>query len=126
MDYTALEAKRRDIADFIGENLVFGLVGNVGLVGKSNLVNYRGPTMLSTTLHGMSILLRVCKWDWFINLSASDYPLISQDDLIHAFSELPRDLNFIQHTSRLGWKLFCLLGHLWIADDSVVLKENCL
>lgn len=26
-------------------------------------------------------------------------------DLIHAFSELPRDLNFIQHTSRLGWKL---------------------
>lgn len=26
-------------------------------------------------------------------------------DLIYAFSELPRDLNFIQHTSRLGWKM---------------------
>ena len=88
MDYTALEAKRRDIADFIGENLVFGLVGNVGLVGKSNLVNYRGPTMLSTTLHGMSILLRVCKWDWFINLSASDYPLISQDGMVSFLSLL--------------------------------------
>ncbi|KAG1358683.1 putative Beta-glucuronosyltransferase GlcAT14A [Cocos nucifera] len=61
--------------------------------------------MLSTTLHAMAILLRSCRWDWFINLSASDYPLITQDDLIVAFSKLPRDLNFIQHSSHLGWKI---------------------
>ncbi|OAP04529.1 hypothetical protein AXX17_AT3G03050 [Arabidopsis thaliana] len=30
---------------------------------------------------------------------------LSDNDLIYAFSELPRDLNFIQHTSRLGWKM---------------------
>jgi len=27
-------------------------------------------------------------------------------DLIDAFSTLPRNLNFIQHSSRLGWKLY--------------------
>ncbi|EXB68031.1 Xylosyltransferase 1 [Morus notabilis] len=102
----APEREHRALKEFVGKEAVFGQVGNVWIVGKSNLVTYRGPTMLSTTLHGMAILLRLCNnWDWFINLSASDYPLVSQDDLIHAFSELPRDLNFIQHSSHLGWKL---------------------
>ncbi|PON37162.1 Glycosyl transferase [Trema orientale] len=106
MDYGAPEAEHRDLAEFVSGDPVFSQVGNVWIVGKSNSVTYRGPTMLSTTLHAMAILLRVSRWDWFINLSASDYPLVSQDDLIHAFSELPsKDLNFIQHSSRLGWKL---------------------
>lgn len=26
-------------------------------------------------------------------------------DMIEAFSEVPRHLNFIQHTSHLGWKM---------------------
>jgi len=26
-------------------------------------------------------------------------------DLMEAFAGLPRDLNFIQHTSHLGWKM---------------------
>ncbi|CAI9298406.1 unnamed protein product [Lactuca saligna] len=43
-------------------------------------------------------------WDWFINLSASDYPLVTQDDLLHTLSTVPRDLNFIEHTSDIGWK----------------------
>ncbi|PQQ10559.1 beta-glucuronosyltransferase GlcAT14A [Prunus yedoensis var. nudiflora] len=105
MDYAAPEAEHRDIADFVAGDPVFGQVGNVWVLGKSNLVTYRGPTMLATTLHALALLLRTCKWDWFINLSASDYPLITQDDLMHSFSDLPRDLNFIQHSSRLGWKL---------------------
>lgn len=25
-------------------------------------------------------------------------------DLLHTFSSLPRDLNFIDHTSNIGWK----------------------
>ncbi|KAB2607690.1 xylosyltransferase 1-like [Pyrus ussuriensis x Pyrus communis] len=105
MDYAAPEDEHRDIADFVAGDPVFGQVGNVWVLGKPNLVTYRGPTMLATTLHALSLLLRTWDWDWFINLSASDYPLITQDDLIHAFSDLPRDLNFIHHTSRLGWKL---------------------
>ncbi|EOY10453.1 Core-2/I-branching beta-1,6-N-acetylglucosaminyltransferase family protein [Theobroma cacao] len=105
LDYEAPAREHRAIAEFVSNDPVFSLAGNVYIVGKPNLVTYRGPTMLATTLHAMSMLLRCCKWDWFINLSASDYPLVTQDDLIHAFSDLPKDLNFIQHTSHLGWKL---------------------
>ncbi|KAF2282372.1 hypothetical protein GH714_043834 [Hevea brasiliensis] len=36
--------------------------------------------MVSNTLHAAAILLRDGgDWDWFINLSASDYPLLTQD-----------------------------------------------
>ncbi|KAF2288150.1 hypothetical protein GH714_004681 [Hevea brasiliensis] len=108
VDADAPEVEHRAITEFVSSDPVFSLVGNVWIVGKSSLVTYRGPTMLATTLHAMAILLRTCKWDWFINLSASDYPLVTQDDLIDAFSGLPRDLNFIQHSSHLGWKLFSL------------------
>ncbi|KAJ4842728.1 hypothetical protein Tsubulata_037283 [Turnera subulata] len=105
VDYDAPEKEHAQIAEFVSSDPVFSQVGNVWIVGKPNLVTYRGPTMLATTLHAVAILLRTCKWDWFINLSASDYPLVTQDDLIDAFSGLPRHLNFIQHSSRLGWKL---------------------
>ncbi|KAL2900767.1 Beta-glucuronosyltransferase GlcAT14A, partial [Bienertia sinuspersici] len=105
LDYGAPKSQHSEIADFVYKNDVFGQVGNVWIVGKPNIVTYRGPTMLSTTLHAMSIFLKICQWDWFINLSASDYPLVTQDDLIDAFSDLPKDLNFIHHTSNLGWKL---------------------
>ncbi|KAF8398066.1 hypothetical protein HHK36_016993 [Tetracentron sinense] len=105
MDRGSPEKEHLELAQFISSDPVFAQVGNVWVVENPNLVTYRGPTMLSTTLHGMAKLLRNCRWDWFINLSASDYPLVTQDDLIHAFSNLPRDLNFIQHSSHLGWKL---------------------
>ncbi|OVA11549.1 Glycosyl transferase [Macleaya cordata] len=115
MDQDAPKTEHLKLAQFVSDDPVFGQIGNVWIVGKPNLVTYRGPTMLATTLHAISILLRSCKWDWFINLSASDYPLITQDgkifhethfsDLIHSFSKLPRDLNFIQHSSHLGWKM---------------------
>ncbi|KAJ6770397.1 GLYCOSYLTRANSFERASE [Salix purpurea] len=79
--------------------------GNVYMISKANMVTYRGPTMVSNTLHACAILLKRRKdWDWFINLSASDYPLVTQDDLIYTFSTINRNLNFIEHTSQLGWK----------------------
>ncbi|MFS7918344.1 putative glycosyl transferase, family 14 [Helianthus anomalus] len=43
-------------------------------------------------------------WDCLINLGAFDYPLITQENLIHTFSSLQRDFNFIDHTSIPGWK----------------------
>ncbi|KAJ3673571.1 hypothetical protein LUZ60_005563 [Juncus effusus] len=105
LDLEAPPEEHLQLSKFIANQPTFVQIGNVWIVQKSNLVTYRGPTMLSTTLHAISILLRTCQWDWFINLSASDYPLITQDDLIAAFSSLPRDTNFIGHTSRLGWKI---------------------
>lgn len=36
--------------------------------------------MVANTLHAAAVLLREGgDWDWFINLSASDYPLVTQD-----------------------------------------------
>jgi hypothetical protein len=59
---------------------VYAAAGNVWIVGRPNLVTYRGPTMLTTTLHAVALLLRLRRrWDWFVNLSASDYPLVTQD-----------------------------------------------
>ncbi|GAA0141723.1 glycosyltransferase [Lithospermum erythrorhizon] len=110
LDRDAPEVEHQEIARFISSEHVFIEVGNIWMVRKPNLVTYRGPTMLATTLHAMSMLLRAedksrSKWDWFINLSASDYPLVTQDDLIYAFSCLPKDLNFVQHSNHLGWKM---------------------
>lgn len=68
-------------------------------------MTYMGSSGLAATLHAASVLLRMeGGWDWFVTLSAADYPLLTQDDLIHVFSSAPRDLNFIDHTSDLGWK----------------------
>ncbi|GER51988.1 Core-2/I-branching beta-1,6-N-acetylglucosaminyltransferase family protein, partial [Striga asiatica] len=106
VDAAAPEAEHREISKFVSNHSVFARVGNVWVVGKPSLVTYRGPTMLAATLHGIAALLRLAgDWDWFVNLSAADYPLVTQDDLIDAFSELPKDMNFVQHNSHLGWKL---------------------
>jgi len=82
MDSGAPEAEHRDVVQHVAKDPVYGALGNVWVVEKRNLVTYKGPTMLSTTLHAMAMLLRTCQWDWFINLSASDYPLVTQDGTV--------------------------------------------
>ncbi|CAI0542960.1 unnamed protein product [Linum tenue] len=106
LDLEAPVEERLELIRWVNEGeKVFQEVGNVRAVVRSNLVTYRGPTMVSNTLHAAAILLRDGgEWDWFINLSASDYPLVTQDDLLHTLSSIPRDLNFIEHTSDIGWK----------------------
>ncbi|KAL6543809.1 hypothetical protein OROGR_010306 [Orobanche gracilis] len=79
--------------------------GNVDVIGKPDPNTYMGSTNLAAILRAAAVLLKVDGgWDWFITLSAMDYPLITQDDLSHVFSSIRRDLNFIDHTSDLGWK----------------------
>lgn len=105
LDLEAPAVERVTLASRIANHTVFSKVGNVYMITKANMVTYRGPTMVANTLHASAIHLNRSKnWDWFINLSASDYPLVTQDDLIDAFSDLNRNLNFIEHTSQLGWK----------------------
>lgn len=84
LDNGAPQVEHQEISRFVSSNPVFSEVGNVWIVKKGNLVTYRGPTMLATTLHAMSMLLRTANWDWFINLSASDYPLVTQDGKVSA------------------------------------------
>ncbi|XP_022041128.1 beta-glucuronosyltransferase GlcAT14A-like [Helianthus annuus] len=72
--------ERTELASRVENDLVFSTVGNVYVITKANMVTYRGPTMVSNTLHACAILIRKFKdWDWFINLSASDYLLVTQD-----------------------------------------------
>ncbi|XP_043687053.1 beta-glucuronosyltransferase GlcAT14B-like [Telopea speciosissima] len=107
LDLESTPKERIDLLDYIRTHQIFASVGNVRMITKANLVTYKGPTMVANTLHAAAILLKEGgDWDWFINLSASDYPLVTQDDLLHTFSYLPRDLNFMDHTSNIGWKEF--------------------
>ncbi|KAG6484738.1 beta-glucuronosyltransferase GlcAT14B-like [Zingiber officinale] len=105
LDLESPVGERRELSARVAGDAVFAAVGNVRVIEKANMVTYRGPTMVANTLHACAILLKMGKnWDWFINLSASDYPLATQDDILHAFSSLPRNISFMEHTSRLGWK----------------------
>ncbi|BFG40076.1 hypothetical protein CerSpe_263500 [Prunus speciosa] len=105
LDLEASAEERMDLAKFVKNEPLFTKLGNVRAVVRANLVTYRGPTMVTNTLHAAAILFKEGgDWDWFINLSASDYPLVTQDDLLHVLSSIPRNLNFIEHTSDIGWK----------------------
>ncbi|CAM0878841.1 unnamed protein product [Alopecurus aequalis] len=79
--------------------------GNVDVVGRPAAGTPMGSSGLAATLRAAAALLRLdAEWDWFVTLHAADYPLVTQDDLIHVFSSVPRHLNFIDHTSDIGWK----------------------
>lgn len=94
------------------------------MIGKADFAYPKGSSGLSSTLHGASILLRISgNWDWFINLSASDYPLVTQDDLLHILSYLPKDLNFVNHSSYIGWRESRKLKPI-IVDPGLYLSER--
>lgn len=78
LDLEASDEERMELAKYVrSEKKKFE---NVMVMGLADLVTEKGPTMLASTLHGVAILLKKAKdWDWFINLSSSDYPLMPQD-----------------------------------------------
>ncbi|KAG4907585.1 hypothetical protein JHK84_056118 [Glycine max] len=56
--------------------------GNVDVVGKADYVTYLGSSNVAITLRAAAIMLKLDSgWNWFITLSARDYPLITQDVL---------------------------------------------
>ena len=82
LDLEAPPRERIDLAMYVKGDPMFSQVGNVRVIAKGNLVTYKGPTMVACTLHAVAILLKEgLDWDWFINLSASDYPLMTQDGI---------------------------------------------
>lgn len=88
LDLEAPAEERVELVRFIKSEPLFAEVGNVRVIVRSNLVTYRGPTMVTNTLHGAAILLKEGgEWDWFINLSASDYPLVTQDGMPVCFND---------------------------------------
>lgn len=56
--------------------------GNVDVLGKVHRLSDNGASKIAATLHAVSILLKLGRsWNWFIELSALDYPLITQDGM---------------------------------------------
>lgn len=80
LEAEAGEEERLELFEFVRDFGLFRRFGNVIVMRKPNLVTYRGPTMVANTLHAAAVLLKEGgEWDWFINLSSSDYPLVTQD-----------------------------------------------
>lgn len=73
--------------------------GNV-IVMESEAISYAGITMLLNTINGMSRLLHISpSWDFFVNLSGSDYPLMSAETMRKVLGSAPimtSQLNFLQ------------------------------
>ncbi|KAL3714869.1 hypothetical protein ACJRO7_006727 [Eucalyptus globulus] len=106
LEFEAPPRERLDLTALVKNDPTFREVENVRVMAQSNLITYKGPTMIACTLQAIAILLKESlEWDWFINLSASDYPLVTQDDLLYVFSNISRSLNFIEHDQISGWKL---------------------
>lgn len=105
LDSLATQSERDRLALTVGDVPIFRAARNVDVVGKPDFAYRRGSSPMAATLHGASILLRLSgAWDWFVDLSVDEYPLVTQDELLHILSHLPKDLNFVNHTSYIGWK----------------------
>ena len=86
LDLDASPEERIELAMFAKLDPTLAMSANVYVIGKANLITYMGPSMTASTLHAAAILLRKSRdWDWFINLSASDYPLVTQDGMLCLF-----------------------------------------
>ncbi|KAH1238114.1 Beta-glucuronosyltransferase GlcAT14A [Glycine max] len=101
LDDRSSESERMDLAISVKSIKVFEEYGNVNVIGKSYAINRMGSSALSAPLHAAALLLKLNPdWEWFITLTASDYPLMTQDDILHAFTFLPRYANFIHYTNK--------------------------
>ncbi|OAY64607.1 Beta-glucuronosyltransferase GlcAT14A [Ananas comosus] len=79
LDRAAPRAQRERLARAARAALRGG-ARNVHVVGEPDFANPRGASALAAALHGAAVLLRLSpRWGWFVNLDASDYPLVTQD-----------------------------------------------
>ncbi|XP_027366031.1 beta-glucuronosyltransferase GlcAT14A [Abrus precatorius] len=124
LDPSAPHADRERVALTVQSNPIFRAAQNVHVMGKPDFAYPKGSSPVSLNLHAASILLRLSvNWDWFVSLSADAYPLVTQDDLLHILSFLPKDMNFVNHSSYIGWKEASRLKPI-IVDPGLYLSEG--
>ncbi|KAJ0093821.1 hypothetical protein Patl1_25842 [Pistacia atlantica] len=124
LDRSAPQTERDRLAITVQSVPIFRAAQNVDVIGKADFSYSSGSSTISSVLHAASILLKLSKnWDWFINLNAADYPLVTQDDLLHILSYLPKELNFVNHTSYIGWRESSKLRRI-IVDPGLYLTEK--
>lgn len=80
LDLSAPQTDRDQLALSVQSVPIFKAAQNVNVIGKADFAYPKGSSTISATLHGAAILLRLPKkWDWFVNLGAADYPLVTPD-----------------------------------------------
>ncbi|GFS32748.1 core-2/I-branching beta-1,6-N-acetylglucosaminyltransferase family protein [Actinidia rufa] len=76
------DQERRKLAGLVSSVPAIRAFGNVDVLGKPDRLSYMGSTNIAAVLHAAAVLLKMDGgWDWFITLSASDYPLLTQDGM---------------------------------------------
>lgn len=96
MDAGSPEEERTALAVSVRLEKVFRAFRNVHMVGKGYAVDRTGPSSLAATLHGAAVLLKMGgDWDWFITLSSSDYPIVTQDGKLPPAGSPSSDRNLI-------------------------------
>lgn len=112
MDLEAPPRERLNLTMSVKNDPTFSEVENVRVMAQSNLVTYKGPTMIACTLQAIAILLKESlNWDWFINLSASDYPLMTQDGQF-SVSSMPEVSEILLSYSATGFFMLNLFGRV--------------
>lgn len=82
LDPSAPQTERDRLALTVQSVPIFRAAQNVDVIGKPDYSYSSGSSTISSVLHAASILLKLAKnWDWFINLNADDYPLVTQDGI---------------------------------------------
>ena len=78
----ARDEERQALAAAVRAVPVIRAFGNVDVVGKADYVTYLGSSNVAIILRAAAIMLKLDSgWNWFITLSARDYPLITQDGM---------------------------------------------
>ena len=81
----ATEAERVALLSEVKSVPAVSAFGNVDVLGKVDRLSENGASKTANTLHAVSILLKLDgSWSWFIELSALDYPLITQDGMCYS------------------------------------------
>lgn len=72
---------------------------------EPELITYRGVSMLLNTINGMQMLLdKQANWDYFINLSGSDYPMIAPARQREILASVGRNHNFFSMAPSSSWQ----------------------
>lgn len=94
----------------------------------SEMVTYKGISMVTNTLGAMTLALeKHSDWDYFINLSGADYPLVSPEDQARLLArpKVPIGrLNFITFFPRKEWVPYSFRVRFMHWDPAAVGYQN--
>lgn len=91
----------------------------------SELITYRGVSMLLNTINAISFLLSTSTtWDYFINLSGSDYPLLTPTTIRQLLAP-DKNLTFFTFAPRSTWDNMAehRIGAVWY-DEALTFRGN--